>query len=91
MSETDTIRFTQLCLDRLWAGALMFERASELGRPKHARATADWVQSMIGRPGNETCWNSAKAAFQDWGYDEFVSAVEASEEAALAAEDQMTS
>lgn len=87
LSEADSFRFSQLCQDRLWAGALMFERARALGRPQHAEATAEWVQRMTNWPGNEACWLRSQSTFKDWGYVEFVEAVEANREAARTSQD----
>ncbi len=65
-----------MCVDGLWADALMYERSVALGRTGFEQGTIQSLQTRIqANPGLLACWEVQKQNFKYWGYSDFVDAV----------------
>lgn len=73
------IRFMLMCLSTLWADASMYERSVVLDRADTtARTIAKDLHERIGEePGHKSCWEATREAIRDYGFGDFVDAVEA--------------
>jgi len=77
MTDVQDMRFLLTCISALWADASTFERSSALGRSDTTAITlASDVRGNIDEsPGYERCWNSTEQAIVNYGFEDFVDAV----------------
>ena len=77
-SVQDT-RFMLMCISTLWFDASMYERSVVLNRANTtARTIARDLRERIGeQPGYKSCWEATRDAIRDYGFGDFVDAVEA--------------
>ena len=77
LDPADQVRFQDMCVDGLWADALMYRRSVVLERHVYQQGTVRSVQFEISEyPGMKDCWADSKVGFLNWGYSGFVEAVD---------------
>jgi len=77
-SVQDT-RFMLMCLSTLWSDASVYERSVVLNRANATASTVarDLHERIAEQPGYKTCWEATRDAIRDYGFGDFVDAVEA--------------
>lgn len=77
-SVQDT-RFMLMCISTIWFDASMYERSMVLDREDTTARTIarDLHERNIEQPGYKGCWEATRDAVRDYGFGDFVDAVEA--------------
>lgn len=78
LTDVQDMRFLLTCISALWADASMYERSIALGRADTTAITisTDLRENINKMPGFERCWDMTKQAIGDYGFGDFVEAVE---------------
>jgi len=78
LSDVDHGRFMLMCLSTLWADASMYERAVSLGRNDTTARTiaVDLYDRIEDQPGCKKCWSRTRRAIREYGFGDFVKAVD---------------
>ena len=77
LTDVDEMRFLFTCISALWADASAYERSIVLGRDDQsantiAMDTRNNIDSMVGY---KTCWELTEQAISDYGFGDYVDAV----------------
>ena len=78
LDEFDELQFFSMCVEHIWSNALNYERATVLNNLSMRDTTVTATQETIAdAPGFRRCWESHRDRMRDWGFREYVDAVEA--------------
>ena len=79
LTPVQDVRYMLMCISTLWADASMYERSVALNRADTtARTISRDLHERIGEmPGYKSCWEATKEAIRDYGFGDFVNAVDA--------------
>ncbi len=78
LDPSETARFGLLCQNYLWIGITVYERKVELGRAAGAQGLVKFRgQRLHDKPGFRRCWDNNRAMISEYGFSDYVEAVEA--------------
>ncbi len=78
LDPSETARFVLLCNSYLWIGVSTYERSVELGRATTAQGHVRLRgQALHDKPGYRRCWDNERAMISEYGFSDYVEAVEA--------------
>ncbi len=78
LDSSETARFVLLCKSYLWIGITAYERKVVLGRAAGAQGLVRGRgQALHDKPGYRRCWDNERAMITEYGFSDYVEAVEA--------------